>query len=75
MSEIFSGARYTLGGLVVLSLWGFIAVKFYEAETKVYADALADELAKSDAALLRFGPSIHIESEMRRYDELIQGVE
>lgn len=75
MSEVLSGARYTVGVLAVVSLWGFSVVKFYEADAKVYTDALADELAKNDAALLRFGPNINSEYEMRRYDELMQGVE
>lgn len=75
MNEILSGARYTFGALVVLTLWSIGAVQFVEWKIERQAEDLADELSAHedmvDDALLRLGPDRGANDETReRYYEL-----
>lgn len=60
MSEILSGARYTLGSLVVLTLWSIGAVQFAQWKLESRSEAMAAEAAEYQKsaydALRRFGP-------------------
>lgn len=68
MSEILSGARYTLGALVVLTLWSIGMVQF--AQWKMEYQSV-EEIA-SDAALLRFGPGVNAsEAKVERYFDML----
>jgi hypothetical protein len=77
MSEILSGARYTFGGLVVLTLWSLVAVQVVEwrldnAVEQVEAEAEA-RASRSDEVLMRLGPDIDSNaSTVRRYNELMK---
>lgn len=71
MSEIFSGARYTLGGLIVLTLWSLGMVQFVEWKMGVEADYQSAEDIASDEALIQFAPGSNASDETRRrYHEL-----
>ena len=75
MSEVLSGARYTFGALVVLTLWSIGVVQFVEWKLERQAEALAAEVAAhedmADDALLRLGPDRGASDETRaRYYEL-----
>lgn len=60
MSEIMSGARYTFGALVVLTMWSVGAVQFVEWKLERQAEAVAAEAEayeKADYdAIRRLGP-------------------
>ena len=60
MNEIMRGARYTFGGLVVMTAWSIGAVQFVEWKLERQADSLAAEdeaHEKTDYdAMRRFGP-------------------
>jgi hypothetical protein len=74
MSEILSGARYTFGGLLVLTAWSFCAVKVYEARVDAHVDAMVTAQADADRALMEFGPAAD-GSEDQRYDAVVRGFE
>ncbi len=64
MSEIFRGARYTLGGLIVLTVWSIGMVEIVQWRMDYKADA-------DDASLVRFGPGPDAsDADVRRYHEL-----
>ncbi len=52
MSEILSGARYTLGGLIVLTLWSIGAVQFVEWRLERQAAEVVEVQAAEDALAL-----------------------
>ncbi len=71
MSEILKGARYTLGGLMVLTVWTVGMVEFAQWKLDYQADHQTVEQAASDAALLRFGPGTGAsQATIDRYFEL-----
>lgn len=71
MSEVLSGARYTLGAMVVLTLWTIGMVQFAQWKMGVEADCQSVEDIASDAALLQFAPGPNASDETRRrYHEL-----
>ena len=67
MSEVLSGARYTFGALVVLTLWSIGMVQVVEWKLDYSAAQMTEEMAESDRSLLRFGPD---PGEGDRYHEL-----
>jgi hypothetical protein len=70
MSEIFRGARYTFGGLIVATLWSLGMVEFVEWKLGYNADQMAIELAADDKSLMRFGPDPDAsDAEVQRYNE------
>ncbi len=54
MSEILSGARYTFGGLVVMTLWTIGMVQFVEWKMEMQAAEAVEKNATHDE-LRRFG--------------------
>lgn len=75
MSEILSGARYTLGALVVLTLWSIGMVQFAQWKMENRSEAMDAEAAEYqdmvDDALLRLGPDHDASDETRsRYHDL-----
>lgn len=74
MNEILRGARYTFGGLVVMTAWSFCAVKVYEARMDAHVDAMATAQSEYSRALMELGPAAD-GSEDQRYDAIVQGFE
>ena len=74
MSEVLSGARYTFGGLLVLTAWSFCAVKVYEARVDAHVDAMVTAQSDTDRLLLKWGPG-DSEVERLRYNELMREAE
>jgi hypothetical protein len=71
MSEILSGARYTLGGLLVLTLWSLCLVEFLLWKIDPSTDIPTYDQKADDSALLRFGPEASAsEATVQRYHEL-----
>lgn len=55
MSEVMRGARYALGGLIVMTVWSIGMVEFYQWKLDYQASQTVEEVAADDA-LRRFGP-------------------
>lgn len=71
MSEVFSGARYTFGGLIVMTLWTIGMVEFAQWKLDMQATHQSVEDIESDEALLQFAPGSNASDETRnRYHEL-----
>ena len=52
MSEVLSGARFTLGGLIVMTLWSIGVAKVYEHRIEsVLAEAVESQAADDALAL------------------------
>lgn len=72
MSEVFRGARYTLGGLIVLTLWSIGAVQFVEWKLEMQANHQTVEEIATDDALLRFGPGANAsDAAVERYMDMV----
>mgnify|MGYP003148337060 CR=1 FL=1 len=72
MSEILKGARYTFGGLMVLTVWSFAMVEFAQWKLDYQANHQTAEQIASDDALLRFGPGENAsEATVQRYFDLM----
>lgn len=68
MSEVFSGARYTFGGLVVMTLWSLGMMEVVQWKLDYQADT-------DDAALMKVGPGPDAnDADVRRYHELMDAM-
>ena len=72
MSEVLSGARYTFGALVVLTVWSIGMVQFAEWKLDNGPDISAAEKAADDDALRRFGPGANAsDATVERFMEMV----